>query len=271
MIRALAALLLLWPMTVLAQGNIQGNTKGVMGAVPQSLAPAQPAVIAPGNGQIVATPLPPPPGATAEPPASGAQAGPAPSAGQPGATAATGGTAPSPGARGPAAPGSLVPGQAIPGPGGPGVAGTASAGTTPSVTIPSGAATAGASSSGTPPSGAPGSGQAAVAAPDQGSPLPPTWVPRPTAELQVLNKITALTHALAVPVGQSAKLGPLTVTVRACAVRPPGMPSDATAFLDITGAHGKTPEFQGWTLKNEPSLSMFQDPVYDIRVIGCAA
>ncbi|MBW4093230.1 MAG: DUF2155 domain-containing protein [Proteobacteria bacterium] len=95
-------------------------------------------------------------------------------------------------------------------------------------------------------------------------------MPRPTAVLQVLNKETAAAHTLTVPVGQAAKVGPLTITVRACVVRPPTMPGDAAAFLAIADTAAKDePPFQGWSLRNEPFLSMYQNPLYDVRVLGC--
>ena len=105
-------------------------------------------------------------------------------------------------------------------------------------------------------------------APPAGTPLPATWIPRPAASLLVLNKVTAVAHDLAVPVGKTVKLGTLAIAVQACVVRPPDMPGDAAAFLDITG--GAAP-FRSWMLKNEPSLSIFQDPTYDVQVRGCGA
>ena len=94
-------------------------------------------------------------------------------------------------------------------------------------------------------------------------------MPRGTAVLLVLNKETAISHTLSVPVGNTASLGPLAITVRACVVRPPDMPSDAAAFLAIAGRTSGTSDYQGWILKNEPFLSMFQNPLYDVQVIGC--
>ncbi|HVB66261.1 MAG TPA: DUF2155 domain-containing protein [Acetobacteraceae bacterium] len=94
-------------------------------------------------------------------------------------------------------------------------------------------------------------------------------MPRSTAVLQVLNKETAAARTLTVAVGQSATIGPLIITVRACVVRPPTMPGDAAAFLGIADHAQDDPGFQGWTLKNEPFLSMYQNPLYDVRVVGC--
>jgi hypothetical protein len=98
---------------------------------------------------------------------------------------------------------------------------------------------------------------------------PNKWVPRPLADLQVLDKVEAVTHRVAVPVGQSTRVGSLTITVRACAVRPPDQPPDATGYLVITDSRPDEPGFQGWMLANEPWLAVLQSPLYDVRVTGC--
>ena len=43
------------------------------------------------------------------------------------------------------------------------------------------------------------------------------------------------------------------------------------AFLTITDSHADAPGFRGWMLANNPSLSMLQHPIYDVRVVGCRA
>jgi len=45
--------------------------------------------------------------------------------------------------------------------------------------------------------------------------------------------------------------------------------SDAAAFLAVTDSHPDSPGFDGWMLQDEPSLSMMQHPIYDLRVTGC--
>jgi hypothetical protein len=89
------------------------------------------------------------------------------------------------------------------------------------------------------------------------------------ARLVVLDKIDSLSKDLTVAVGQSATYGALTITVQSCMVRPRDQPANATAFLVINDSHTDEPGFRGWTLKNEPWLSMLQNPVYDVWVMGC--
>ena len=96
------------------------------------------------------------------------------------------------------------------------------------------------------------------------------WLPRGTAELTALNKIDAQATPLQVPVGQTAQYGSLTITVKSCQIRPPDMVPDATAWLDITDSRGGAPGFHGWMLRDEPNLSSFEHPVYDVRLAGCS-
>jgi hypothetical protein len=100
-------------------------------------------------------------------------------------------------------------------------------------------------------------------------PPPNLWLPRPTAELIGLDKISARLSKLSVRVGQSAAFGSLTVVVRACAVRPPDQAPDATAYLDITDSHAGAPAFHGWMILSLPALAVLQHPVYDVRLAGC--
>ena len=107
-------------------------------------------------------------------------------------------------------------------------------------------------------------------APSPTGPSPPdTWVPRNAADIIMLDKLSAQPTTLTVRVGQSAPYGTLTIAVRACDVRPPDLPQNATAFLEITDSRGSAPVFHGWVLSNTPSVSQFEHPVYDLRLASC--
>ncbi len=98
------------------------------------------------------------------------------------------------------------------------------------------------------------------------------WVPRQGAELQVLDKVTARISVLRAGVGQAARYGTLTITVRACNARPPDEVPDAAAFLEMTDsrrAAGAQRVFRGWMFANAPGVSMLEHPVYDVRVLDC--
>ena len=87
----------------------------------------------------------------------------------------------------------------------------------------------------------------------------------------MLDKANAQNALLTVKVGQEAHFGSLNIQVQACSSRPPDQPRDSAAFLTITDSHPDAPGFRGWMLANNPSLSMLQHPIYDVRVVACRA
>jgi len=115
----------------------------------------------------------------------------------------------------------------------------------------------------------------------QGGGLPdPGWVPRRTAELQALDKVTARVSVLRAQVGEAARFGTLTVAVQACHARPPDETPDSAAFLEVTDSRAiRFPGgraipageavFRGWMFAERPAVSMLEHPVYDIRLLGC--
>ncbi len=111
----------------------------------------------------------------------------------------------------------------------------------------------------------------ALPAPNAPAAAPPNtaWVQKAAADLVALNKIDEHTARFSVIVGQTVTFYQLSITVRACVVRPVDQPADSATYLDITDAHPTQPGFHGWMLSNEPAASMLQHPVYDVRVSGC--
>ena len=101
------------------------------------------------------------------------------------------------------------------------------------------------------------------------APAPDVWVPRTEARFSVLEKVRAQATPLSIKAGESAKVGSLTVALKSCVVRPPDQAADAAAAVDITDARPGAPGFHGWLLLNEPSVSMLQNPIYDVRLVGC--
>jgi hypothetical protein len=108
------------------------------------------------------------------------------------------------------------------------------------------------------------------AAADAAAPSPPdSWLPRTTADIQVLDKVNAQSGTVTLKVGQIAENASLSITLRGCAIRPPDLPQDATAFIDVADSRKGAPGFHGWIFANEPSLSMLEHPIYDLRLLGC--
>jgi hypothetical protein len=108
-------------------------------------------------------------------------------------------------------------------------------------------------------------------APASPQPMQLTWQPQGTALLQVLDKVNAQNAVLTVKVGQQAQFGSLNIAVQACDSHPSDQPQDSAAYLTITDSHADAPGFRGWMLANNPSVSMLQHPIYDVRVVGCRA
>ncbi len=126
-----------------------------------------------------------------------------------------------------------------------------------------------------PPEPAPAPRQAAPRQPVEPAPPPAPppdiWVQRSTVELVGLDKVSGRATVLSGRVGQELHFGTLTVLARACVVRPPDTAPDAAAFLEITDSRpGPTP-FHAWMLVSEPAVSIYEHPVFDIRLTGCRA
>ncbi len=101
------------------------------------------------------------------------------------------------------------------------------------------------------------------------APPPDIWLSRPTVDLVGLDKVSGRATALSGRVGQELHFGTLSVVARACVVRPPDVSPDAAAFLEITDSQpGPTP-FRAWMLVSEPAFSIYEHPVFDIRLAGC--
>lgn len=115
---------------------------------------------------------------------------------------------------------------------------------------------------------APALAQTAPAPANQPSP-PDTWVPRTTADLVLLEKLRAQPSQVSVRAGQQTQFGTLTIAVKSCVTRPPDLPQNSAAFLEITDSRNIAPVFRGWILSNTPSVSQLEHPVYDLRLVAC--
>ena len=110
---------------------------------------------------------------------------------------------------------------------------------------------------------------AAMAQPMPAMSGPDAWQQRGTAELTLLDKVRAQPSTIQVRVGQSAPFHSLTIWVRGCVTRPPDLPQDSAAFLEITDSRPGGRGFRGWMLAGAPALSQLEHPIYDVRVTAC--
>lgn len=90
--------------------------------------------------------------------------------------------------------------------------------------------------------------------------------------LQGLDKVSARTSVIEVPLDGSATFGTLTIHVRQCITAPPDEKPETSAFLEISDTppgHDPLPIFSGWMFASSPALSALEHPVYDVWVTAC--
>ncbi|QHC34781.1 DUF2155 domain-containing protein [Komagataeibacter xylinus] len=99
---------------------------------------------------------------------------------------------------------------------------------------------------------------------------PDTWQGRTVAVVRVLDKLDAHVVLLNVPTGQDMPYKSLTLHATSCLQRPATLPADSAAWLDVHDAHEGMAAFQGWMAVAEPATGVFQNPLYDVQLVGCA-
>ncbi|NHO20220.1 DUF2155 domain-containing protein [Acetobacter oeni] len=97
-----------------------------------------------------------------------------------------------------------------------------------------------------------------------------TWQGKSEVVLRVLNRLDAHVETIHVPAGGSVHYQNLNIGVARCLENAPTLRTDAAAWVDVQDTRTQGPGFRGWMLAAEPSLGIFENPLYDIRVTGCA-
>ena len=90
--------------------------------------------------------------------------------------------------------------------------------------------------------------------------------------LRALDKVTARTDDLFVPIDETARYGTLSIRPRKCFKRSPEETPETSTFLEISEVNpGKEPVplFNGWMFASSPALNALEHPVYDVWVIDC--
>lgn len=98
---------------------------------------------------------------------------------------------------------------------------------------------------------------------------PDTWQGRSIATVRVLDKLDAHIQMLDIPTGQDVTYKSLTLHATSCLQRPPTLPADSAAWLEVHDAHEGMAPFQGWMAIAEPATGVFQNPLYDVQLAGC--
>lgn len=90
--------------------------------------------------------------------------------------------------------------------------------------------------------------------------------------LRALDKVTARTKDLFVPIDETARFGSLAIRPRKCLKQPPEETPETSAFLEITEVNEGVPPvplFSGWMFASSPAINALEHPVYDVWVIDC--
>lgn len=113
---------------------------------------------------------------------------------------------------------------------------------------------------------------------DGSSPLP-SFEEKKYAVLQTLDKVTARTETVTLPIGKSSAVGPIFAEVKTCQKTPPTEQPEAASFIQVWEAKPQSarnngePEsqwvFSGWMFASSPALSAMDHPIYDVWLKDC--
>jgi hypothetical protein len=110
---------------------------------------------------------------------------------------------------------------------------------------------------------------------------PPQYEAQKFAILQTLDKITARTATVTLPINTPSAVGPLFIEVKSCQKTPPNEQPQSAGFLQIWEAKPKSatmdsetkPQsqwvFSGWMFASSPALSAMNHPIYDVWLKDC--
>lgn len=92
-----------------------------------------------------------------------------------------------------------------------------------------------------------------------------------TAQIQVLNKITAKSSDFTVRIGNKIEFGQITITAQKCWQAPLDQKPESKILLKVTEKKLKEVNqiFHGWMFASSPSVSGLEHPIYDIIAINC--
>ncbi len=92
-------------------------------------------------------------------------------------------------------------------------------------------------------------------------------------KLKALDKITAKTSNINIPLGKKKKFGYLEIYPRKCALSNTENEKGVVAYIQVKDLSDKKGDkifvFNGWTFSSSVTLRTFDHPIYDIWVTGC--
>jgi len=91
--------------------------------------------------------------------------------------------------------------------------------------------------------------------------------------IAALDKITAKTSAIRLPVGGKEFFGPLEIKALKCQLSEESDTTDTVAYLQVRDLSAKDNNqvflFNGWTFASSPTLQSIDHPVYDLWIVSC--
>jgi len=91
--------------------------------------------------------------------------------------------------------------------------------------------------------------------------------------LEALDKITAKTSSIKIPIGEKNYFGKLEIKPLKCILSETKNTSDVVAYLQVKDLSMRNNDqvfvFNGWTFASSPSLRPIDHPVYDLWLVDC--
>jgi len=92
-------------------------------------------------------------------------------------------------------------------------------------------------------------------------------------KLKALDKITAKTSDINIPVGKKKKFGYLEILPKKCVLSTSDNEKGVVVYIQVKDLSDKRDDkifvFNGWTFSSSVTLRTFDHPIYDIWVTGC--
>ncbi|MFV0432163.1 MAG: DUF2155 domain-containing protein [Alphaproteobacteria bacterium] len=104
---------------------------------------------------------------------------------------------------------------------------------------------------------------------EQGQEDTPPVIKQDIVVLNILNKISGRSERLNINVNETKKFKDLEISIYACQERPPEFVPESGAFLKVKETSSQKEIFSGWMFASAPSLSPFENTLYDVYVLDC--
>ena len=92
-------------------------------------------------------------------------------------------------------------------------------------------------------------------------------------EIKILDKVSSKNELLKIKIGENIKYKNISIIALICKNSEFDDNPEVTAYLQVKDLNNKTNDevfvFNGWTFSSGPAIKPFDNPVYDLWLIGC--